>query len=88
MSLNIRHAYLDSADVVVQVISGGVNGMAHDMLLSTYAAIFGAVRCVQVADNRPIWIGGSYTDGEFTPPPALEPLPEPLPEPPLEPEIT
>jgi hypothetical protein len=34
-----------------------------------------------------VWIGGSYTAGEFTPPPAPEPLPEPLPEPQPEPEI-
>lgn len=48
-----------------------------------YATLYGAVRCVRVEDDRAIWIGGSYTDGEFTPPPA----PPVEPEPQLEPEI-
>jgi hypothetical protein len=84
----MRHAYLTGNDQVVQILSGALEGSAHDQLLQDYATIYGAVRCVQVADETtPIWIGGSYTGGEFVPPPAPEPLPEPLPEPQLEPEI-
>jgi hypothetical protein len=78
-----RHAYLDANDVVVQIIAGAVNGAAHDGLLKNYGALYGAVRCVQVPTKEtPIWIGGSYTGGEFTPPPAppVEPEPEPEPE--------
>ena len=86
-----RHAYLNADDVVIQVISGGLEGEAHDLMLRDYKILFGAVRCVRVDDDRPIFMGGTYTDGEFLPAPepepAPEPLPEPLPEPQLEPEI-
>jgi hypothetical protein len=86
-SMLAKHAYLNAEDTVVQVISGAVDGAAHDALLADYGVLFGAVRCVRVDGETPVWIGGSYTDGVFTPPPAPEPLPEPLPEPTLEPEI-
>lgn len=81
-----KHAYLNGDDLVVQVISGAVDGAAHDALLADYGVLFGAVRCVRVEGETPVWIGGSYTDGVFAPPPAPEPLPEPLPEPEPEPE--
>ena len=81
--MSAKHVYLNAEDVVVQVISGGVDGVAHDALLRDYGVLFGAVRCIRIEDERPVWIGGSYTDGEFTPPPA----PPVEPEPQLEPEI-
>lgn len=81
------HVYLNAQDIVVQVITGGVDGAAHDALLRDYNFLYGAVRCVRVEDRRPVWIGGSYTDGVFAPPPEPEPLPEPLPEPQLETEV-
>lgn len=83
----MKHAYLNADGVVVQVIAGGVEGDTHDAFLEVYRALYGAVRCIRIEDDRPVWIGGSYTGGEFTPPPAPEPLPEPQPEPELEPEI-
>lgn len=79
----MRHAYLNADDIVVQVIAGGVEGETHDAFLEVYRALYGAVRCIRIEDERPVWIGGSYTDGEFTPPPA----PPVEPEPQLEPEI-
>ena len=79
----MRHAYLNADDKVVQVIAGGVDGETHDAFLEVYRALYGAVRCIRIEDERPVWIGGSYTDGEFTPPPA----PPVEPEPQLEPEI-
>lgn len=79
----MRHAYLNADDIVVQVIAGGVDGQTHDAFLEVYRALYGAVRCIRIEDERPVWIGGSYTDGEFTPPPA----PPVEPEPQLEPEI-
>ncbi len=86
-SMLAKHAYLNADDLVVQVISGAVDGATHDRFLADYGVLFGAVRCVRVEGETPVWIGGSYTDGVFAPPPAPEPLPEPLPEPTLEPEI-
>jgi hypothetical protein len=82
-----KHVYLNADDIVVQVISGAVDGAAHDALLRDYGFLYGAVRCVRVDGETQVWTGGSYTDGVFVPPPAPEPLPEPLPEPELEPEI-
>ena len=86
-SMLAKHVYLNADDLVVQVIAGAVDGATHDRFLADYGVLFGAVRCVRVEGETPVWIGGSYTDGVFTPPPAPEPLPEPLPEPTLEPEI-
>ena len=75
----MRHAYLNADDVVVQVAVGAISDQAHELLLADYGVLFGAVRCVPVEDDTTvIWIGGTYTDGVFTPAP--EPLPEPLPE--------
>ena len=82
-----KHVYLSADSIVVQVIHGAVDGAAHDALLADYGFLYKAVRCVRVEGETPVWIGGSYTDGVFAPPPAPEPLPEPLPEPTLEPEI-
>ena len=82
-----KHAYLNADGIVVQVITGAVDGATHDRFLADYGVLFGAVRCVRVDAETPVWIGGSYTDGVFAPPPEPEPLPEPLPEPEPEPEI-
>lgn len=79
----MKHAYLNAESIVVQVISGPLDDAAHDALLRDYGVLYGAISCVRVEDDRAIWIGGSYTDGEFTPPPA----PPVEPEPQLEPEI-
>lgn len=82
-----KHAYLDANGTVVQVISGAVEGVAHDALLADYGVLFGAVRCIRVDEQTPVWIGGTYDDANgFTPPPAPEPQPEPQPEPEPEPE--
>jgi hypothetical protein len=86
-SMSPKHAYLNADGIVVQVISGAVDGATHDRFLADYGVLFGAVRCIRVDAQTPVWIGGSYTDGVFAPPPVPEPLPEPLPEPELEPEI-
>jgi hypothetical protein len=80
-----KHVYLNARDVVVQIISGAVDGFAHDALLADYGKLYGATRCVRVEDDRPIWIGGSYdsTSGVFSPPPSPEPEPEPIVEEPI-----
>ena len=68
--MSSKHAYLNSKDLVVQVIAGAVDGAAHDALLRDYGVLFGAVRCVRVESDVAIWIGGTYdsTVG-FAPPP-------------------
>jgi hypothetical protein len=71
-----RYAYLNADGIVVQAIAGALDAPAHDALLRDYGILYGAVSCVRVEDDRAIWIGGSYTDGEFTPQPEPEPLTE------------
>ena len=83
----MRYAFLSADDRVVQIIVGSVTESQLQRLEADYGVLFGAVRCVRVDAETPVWIGGSYTDGVFAPPPVPEPLPEPLPEPEPEPEI-
>jgi len=82
-----RFAFLNEIGVVVQVIRGDLTEQQVASFIQSYFPVYGAISAVQVADDRHIWIGGNYTDGEFAPPPAPEPLPEPLPEPQLEPQV-
>jgi hypothetical protein len=83
----MRYAFINADSIVVQVISGALNPAQQAQFLRDYAVLFGAVAIVEVEAETPVWIGGSYTDGVFSEPPAPEPLPEPLPEPQPEPEI-
>jgi hypothetical protein len=80
-----KHAYLNADNVVVQVISGAVDGAAHDALLADYGKLYGATRCVRVDETTAVWIGGTYdsTSGVFSPPPSPEPEPEPIVEEPI-----
>jgi len=71
-SMLAKHAYLDANGTVVQVISGAVDGVAHDALLRDYGILYGAVSCVRVEDETPVWIGGSYTDNQFLPPQVVQ----------------
>lgn len=73
--MSAKHVYLNSDAIVVQVVSGAVDGFVHDALLADYGKLYGATRCVRVDEDRPVWIGGSYdaTSGEFSPPPSPEP---------------
>jgi hypothetical protein len=83
-----RYAFISSEDTVVQVIVGALNAAQAERLLADYRILFGAESLVEIMDaETPVWIGGSYTDGVFAPPPEPEPLPEPLPEPEPEPEV-
>jgi hypothetical protein len=83
----MRHAFIDSNGIVVNVIVGALTDSQRTQFLADYGRLFNAVACIEVFEETPVWIGGSYTDGIFNPPPVPEPLPEPLPEPQPEPEI-
>ena len=82
-----RHAFIDANGVVVQVIVGELDATGQARFLSDYSILFGAEQVIEVPADTAVYIGGSYTDGVFNPPPVPEPLPEPLPEPQPEPEI-
>lgn len=87
----MKHAFIDSNGIVVNVIVGALTDSQRTQFLRDYGALFNAVKCIEISQDTPVWIGGSYTDGQFIaapePEPVPEPLPEPLPEPQLEPEI-
>ena len=75
-----RYAFTNADGIVVNVITGSLTAEQQEQFLRDYAILFGATTIVAVDDTQPVWIGGSYTDGVFTTPPAPEPQPEPLPE--------
>ena len=90
----MNYAFLNADGIVVNLITGSLTAQQLDQFLSDYATLFGARQVVAVDAATAVWIGGSYTDGVFAPPPAPEPLPEilegeseVLPEPQLEPEV-
>ena len=90
----MNYAFLNADGIVVNLITGTLTAQQLDQFLSNYATLFGATQVVAVDAATAVWIGGSYTDGVFAPPPAPEPLPEilegeseVLPEPQLEPEV-
>lgn len=96
----MNYAFLNAESIVVNVITGTLTAQQLDQFLRDYAKLFGATQVIAVDAATAVWIGGSYTGGEFLPPPAPEPEPAPepapeivegasevLPEPQLEPEI-
>jgi hypothetical protein len=78
----MRYVFLNQDSIVVNVIVGELTPEQLGGFLDDYAKLFGATQVIAVGDEQPVWIGGSYTGGEFTPPPAppVEPEPEPEPE--------
>lgn len=80
-----QYAFINAESIVVNCISGTLSAAQQEQFLRDYGILFGAVAVIEVDAETPVWVGGSYTDGVFTPAP--EPLLEPLPEPQLEPEI-
>ena len=94
----MRYAFLNQDSTVVNVIVGELTPEQLGGFLDDYAKLFGATQVIAVDAETAVWIGGSYTGGEFLPPAEPEPAPEPapeivegvsevLPEPQLEPEI-
>lgn len=81
----MKYAFINAASIVVNCISGTLSASQQAQFLRDYGILFGAVAVIEVDAETPVWVGGSYTDGVFTPAP--EPRPEPLHEPQPEPEI-
>ena len=72
----MRYAFINADGTVVQVISGTLNDAQQAQFLRDYSVLFGAVAIIEVEDGTMVWIGGTYTDGQFQPPPQPEPEPE------------
>lgn len=72
----MNYAFTNSDGTVVQVITGSLNADEQARFLRDYSVLFGAVAIVAVEPDTSVWIGGTYTDGQFQPPPQPEPEPE------------
>jgi len=96
----MTYAFINADGTVVQAITGTLNADEQARFLRDYATLFGAAAIIEVEQGAPVWIGGTYADGQFLPPPQPEiidgtsevigepvaMLGEPQPEPLLEPE--
>jgi hypothetical protein len=70
----MKYAFTNADGIVVQLITGSLNATQQEMFLRDYSILFGATAVIEVEDGTTVWIGGTYTDGQFQPPP--QPVPE------------
>jgi hypothetical protein len=72
----MRYVFLNQDSIVVNTIVGDLTPEQLSRFLDDYAKLFGATQVIPVGDEHAVWIGGSYTGGEFLPPAEPEPAPE------------
>ena len=72
-----RYAFTNAEGIVVNVIVGNLTPAQQQLFLRDQATLFGATQVIEVEPDTSVWIGGSYLDGVFAPPPQPEPEPEP-----------
>jgi hypothetical protein len=63
-----KHAFLDANGIVLNLIVGNLTPDQQQLFLRDQAALFGATQVIQVEPDTSVWIGGSYTGGQFLPP--------------------
>ena len=73
----MNYAFTNADGIVVQAITGTLNADEQARFLRDYAILFGATAIIEVEGGTSVWIGGTYTDGQFQPPPQPDPEPEP-----------
>lgn len=69
----MNYAFIDASGIVVNIISGTLNPIEQQRFLTDYRVLFGAEQIIEVEPGTSVWIGGSYTEGQFLPPPQPEP---------------
>jgi len=67
----MRYAFINADGIVVNLIAGELTQEQQAQFLRDYAILFGATQILSVDSDTTVWIGGSYTDGIFTPPPEV-----------------
>lgn len=72
----MRYAFINADGIVVNLIAGELTDEQQAQFLRDYAILLGATAIIEVDDATSVWIGGTYTQGDFAPP-----QPEPVPEP-------
>jgi len=68
-----RYAFTNAESIVVNVIVGNLTPSQQQLFLRDQATLFGAQQIIEVEPDTAVWIGGSYTEGQFLPPPQPEP---------------
>ena len=68
-----RYAFTNADGIVVNVIVGNLTPDQQQLFLRDQATLFGATQVIEVEPGTSVWIGGSYTEGQFLPPPQPEP---------------
>jgi len=68
-----RYAFTNAESIVVNVIVGNLTPSQQQLFLRDQATLFGATQVIEVEPGTSVWIGGSYTEGQFLPPPQPEP---------------
>jgi len=67
------YAFINADGIVVQAIGGELDVVQQAQFLRDYSVLFGATAIIEVEGGTSVWIGGTYTDGQFQPPPQPEP---------------
>ena len=67
-----RYAFLDADGTVLNLIVGNLTPDEQQVFLRDHNAMYGAQQIIEVEPGTSVWIGGSYTEGEFMPPPEPE----------------
>ena len=68
-----RYAFLDANGTVLNLIVGNLTVDEQQVFLRDHNAMYGAQQIIEVEPDTSVWIGGSYTEGQFLPPPQPEP---------------
>jgi hypothetical protein len=76
-----RYAFTNAESIVVNVIVGNLTPAQQQLFLRDQATMFGATQIIEVEPGTSVWIGGSYTEGQFLPPEVIEGTSEELPPP-------
>lgn len=63
-----RYAFTNADGIVVNVIVGNLTPEQQQLFLRDQATLFGATQIIEVEPDTAVWIGGSYTGGQFLPP--------------------
>jgi hypothetical protein len=73
-----HYAFLDANGTVLNLIVGNLTPDEQQVFLRDHNAMYGAQQIIEVEPDTSVWIGGSYTEGQFLPPFQPEPEPEPV----------
>lgn len=63
----MKYIFIDSNDLVVQVIDGNLDENEKNIFLLNYSSLFNAISFVEKNDDEKVFIGGKYINGEFFP---------------------